>query len=85
MEVQRGTGIAGPLRPHRHSLGICCPRTIRPATGYQEWFPKLAAFDLRWSANPHVGDNKALVHKGVVILGVEESEHIVEPWLACLA
>lgn len=51
----------------------------------QYWFLKQAAFNLRWSANPHTGDKKALVHKGVTMLGVEERKHIVEPWLACLA
>ena len=64
----------------------------------QYWFPKLAAFNLRWSANPqvlpsintyvtnpHTGDKKALVHKGVATLGVEERKHIVEPWLKSLA
>ncbi|MDH1053612.1 hypothetical protein [Pseudomonas alcaligenes] len=35
--------------------------------------------------NPHTGDKKALVHKGVATLGVEERKHIVEPWLKSLA
>lgn len=63
----------------------------------QYWFPKLAAFNLRWSANPqvlpsintyvtnpHTGDKKALVHKGVAALGLQERKQIVEPWLASL-
>lgn len=64
----------------------------------QFWFPKLAAFNLRWSANPsaqpnistyvsnpHTGDKKALVKNGVAALGAEERQRIVEPWLASLA
>lgn len=63
----------------------------------QYWFPKLAAFNLNWSANPqvlpsintyvtnpHTGDKKALVHKGVATLGVADRKIIVEPWLNTL-
>ncbi|GJN55065.1 MULTISPECIES: peptidase M15 [Pseudomonas] len=63
----------------------------------QFWFPKLAAFNLRWSANPdalpnistyvsnpHTGDKKALVKNGVAALGAEERKRIVESWLANL-
>ena len=63
----------------------------------QFWFPKLAAFNLRWSGNPealpsintyvtnpHTGDRKALVKNGVATLGLEERKHIVEPWLKSL-
>lgn len=64
----------------------------------QFWFPKLAAFNLRWSANPdalpnistyvsnpHTGDKKALVKNGVAALGAEERKRIVESWLASLS
>lgn len=37
---------------------------------------------LRWSANPHTGDNGALVHEGLTMQG---GKPIVEPCLACLA
>jgi len=63
----------------------------------QFWFPKLAAFNLRWSANPdalpnistyvsnpHTGDKKALVKNGVAALGAEERKRIVDPWLASI-
>ncbi|WP_236032398.1 hypothetical protein [Pseudomonas schmalbachii] len=63
----------------------------------QLWFPKLAAFNLRWSANPdtlqnigtyvtnpHTGDKKALVKNGVATLAVGERRRIVEPWLRSL-
>lgn len=63
----------------------------------QYWFPRLAAFNLRWSGNPktlqsistyvtnpHTGDQKALVRNGVATLGPEERKQIVEPWLASL-
>ncbi|WP_276488677.1 peptidase M15 [Ectopseudomonas mendocina] len=64
----------------------------------QHWFPRLAAFNLRWSANPkvlpsintyvanpHTGDRKALVQKGVAALGPEARQRIVQPWLSSLA
>ncbi|HBP1718556.1 TPA: peptidase M15 [Pseudomonas aeruginosa] len=63
----------------------------------QFWFPKLAAFNLRWSANPatlpsistyvrnpHTGDRTALVKDGVAACGLEERKLIVGPWLASL-
>lgn len=63
----------------------------------QFWFPKLAAFNLRWSGNPnvlpnintyvnnpHTGDKTALVKDGVAALGLDEREKIVRPWLASL-
>ncbi|MNZ34701.1 hypothetical protein D3C78_520820 [compost metagenome] len=63
----------------------------------QFWFPKLAAFNLRWSANPdtlqsistyvtnpHTGDKKALVKKGISTLAVGERRRIVEAWLKSL-
>ncbi|MEL7937769.1 peptidase M15 [Pseudomonas delhiensis] len=63
----------------------------------QFWFPRLAAFNLRWSANPgtlpnistyvsnpHTGDKKALVKNGMAALGAEERKRIAEPWLASL-
>jgi hypothetical protein len=46
------------------------------------WLGKLAALNLHWNANPNTGDNKALVHEGVTMLGAEERKHIIE---ACLA
>ncbi len=64
----------------------------------QFWFPKLAAFNLRWSANPEVqqsistyvsnpntGDKKALVKNGVAVLEAEDRKRIVDPWLASLS
>jgi hypothetical protein len=61
----------------------------------QFWFPKLAAFNLRWSANPntlpsintyvanpHTGDKRALVKEGVATLSLEERKAIIRPWLA---
>ena len=61
----------------------------------QYWFPKLAAFNLRWSGNPnalpsistyvnnpHTGDKKALVKDGVATLGLAERKAITQPWLA---
>lgn len=64
----------------------------------QFWFPKLAAFNLRWSGNPnalpsistyvtnpHVGNKKALVKDGVATLSLDERKAIVRPWLASLA
>lgn len=64
----------------------------------QYWFPKLAAFNLRWSANPqvlpsintyvtnpHTADRKALVQKGVATLALKERKQIVEPWLQSLS
>lgn len=63
----------------------------------QFWFPKLAAFNLRWSGNPmllpnistyvvnpHTGDKKALVKDGVATLGLDERKRIVQPWLDSL-
>lgn len=63
----------------------------------QYWFPKLAAFNLRWSGNsnalpcistyvnnPHTGDKKALVNDGVATLGLAERKAITQPWLASL-
>ena len=63
----------------------------------QYWFPKLAAFNLRWSGNPntlpsistyvnnpHTGDKKALVKDGVATLGLAERKTITQPWLASL-
>lgn len=63
----------------------------------QFWFPKLAAFNLRWSANPatlpsintyvpnpHTGDRTALVKDGVARCSLEERKLIVGPWLASL-
>jgi len=64
----------------------------------QFWFPRLAAFNLRWSANPntlpsigtyvtnpHTGDRKALVKDGVATLNLDERKVIVRPWLESLA
>ncbi|MNG13222.1 hypothetical protein D3C84_968880 [compost metagenome] len=63
----------------------------------QFWFPKLAAFNLRWSANPatrpsistyvanpHTGDKKALVKDGIATLTPQQRQQIVEPWLRSL-
>lgn len=63
----------------------------------QFWFPKLAAFNLRWSANPatrqsigtyvanpHTGDKQALVKDGIATLTAQQRQQIVEPWLASL-
>lgn len=64
----------------------------------QFWFPKLAAFNLRWSGNPaalpsintyvtnpHTGDRKAIVKDGLPKLSVEERNEVVDAWLASLA
>lgn len=64
----------------------------------QFWFPKLAAFNLRWSANPatrqsigtyvanpHAGDKKALVKDGIATLTPQQRHQIVEPWLTSIA
>ncbi len=64
----------------------------------QFWFPKLAACNLGWRANPgvgqsiqtyvpnpHTGDKKALVKEGVATLTLQQRIHIVEPWLVSLA
>ncbi|MCY1525761.1 hypothetical protein D9M68_607530 [compost metagenome] len=64
----------------------------------QFWFPKLAAFNLRWSANPatrpsistyvanpHTGDKKALVKDGIATLTPQQRQRIIQPWLASLA
>lgn len=64
----------------------------------QFWFPKLAAFNLRWSANPttrpsistyvvnpHTGDKKALVKDGIAALTAQQRQRIIQPWLASLA
>ncbi len=63
----------------------------------QFWFPKLAAFNLRWSANPktlpnistyvlnpHTGDKKALVKDGQASLGLDERKRIMQLWLDSL-
>lgn len=64
----------------------------------QFWYPKLAAFNLRWSGNPqalpsistyitnpHTGNRQALVKKGVSTLSIEERQRIVAPWLKSLS
>lgn len=43
---------------------------------------KLTALNLRWDASPHTGDNKALVHEGVTMLGTEERKHVIEAYRA---
>ncbi len=63
----------------------------------QYWFPKLAAFNLGWHANPaarqsirtyvtnpHTGDKKALVTAGVPIMDRPQREAIITPWLTSL-
>lgn len=63
----------------------------------QFWFPKLAAFNLNWSANPdlqrsirtyvvnpHTGDKKALVDRGRESLLPEQRAPIVSTWLESL-
>lgn len=63
----------------------------------QFWFPKLAAFNLRWSANPgalpgistyvvnpHTGDKKPLVKDGVAVLEPAQRQSVVAEWLASL-
>lgn len=63
----------------------------------QFWFPKLAAFNLRWSANPatkqhvstyvanpHTGNKKALVKNGVATLDQGQRAELVNRWLASL-
>jgi hypothetical protein len=63
----------------------------------QFWFPKLSAFNLRWSGNPsalpsistyvtnpHAGDKKALVKDGVALLDLEERKFLVAAWLESL-
>lgn len=64
----------------------------------QYWFPKLAAFNLGWRANPqirpsirtyvanpHSGDRKALVNDGVATLSPSERQTQVEAWLESLS
>jgi hypothetical protein len=63
----------------------------------QYWFPKLAAFNLGWRANPnarqsirtyvanpHTGDKKALVSDGIATLNASERSSIVSAWLDSL-
>lgn len=63
----------------------------------QHWFPRLAAFNLNWSANPevrrsirtyvtnpHTGDRKALVDRGRESMTREERKPIVTSWLDSL-
>ena len=63
----------------------------------QFWFPRLAAFNLRWSSNPnvrqsigtrvvnpHTGDTEALVTEGVALLSREVRNALVERWLSSL-
>ena len=63
----------------------------------QYWFPKLAAFNLRWSANPatkqsistyvtnpHTNDRKALVTRGVATLDESQRAEITGRWLSSL-
>ncbi len=63
----------------------------------QFWFPKLAAFNLRWSANPatrqsistyvlnpHTGDRKALVSRGVASLEQSQRAEMTSRWLRSL-
>ncbi|MBD2835543.1 peptidase M15 [Pseudomonas sp. JM0905a] len=63
----------------------------------QFWFPRLAAFNLRWSSNPnvrqsigtrvvnpHTGNSEALVTNGVALLSREERNALVERWLSSL-
>lgn len=64
----------------------------------QFWFPRLAAFNLGWRANPavkqsiqtyvenpHTGGRKALVLDGVATLDQDARQQIVKPWLESLA
>lgn len=64
----------------------------------QFWFPRLAAFNLRWSsnpnvgqsigtkvANPHTGDAEALVANGVASLSREERNALVDRWISSLS
>ncbi len=95
MLIHRGfTGHA--CRPHEKSgLAWWIHDNLPYASQY--WFPKLAAFNLRWSGNPnalpsistyvnnpHTGDKKALVKDGVATLGLAERKAITQPWLASL-
>ncbi len=63
----------------------------------QFWFPKLAAFNLSWRANPAIkqslqtyvtnpntGDKKALVKDGVATLSPSERSAIVSAWIDSL-
>lgn len=63
----------------------------------QFWFPKLAAFNLRWSANPgalpgistyvvmpHTGDKKPLVKDSIAVLEPAHRKAVVAAWLANL-
>lgn len=63
----------------------------------QFWFPKLAAFNLGWRANPavaqsiqtyvvnpHTGDKKALVKDGVAALNPQQRHKLVDAWLSSL-
>ncbi|MGS0941476.1 peptidase M15 [Pseudomonas luteola] len=63
----------------------------------QYWFPKLAAFNLGWRANPntrqsiqtyvenpHASNRKALVSNGIAVLDQTARARIVTPWLNSL-
>ncbi|WP_044872497.1 hypothetical protein [Pseudomonas sp. LFM046] len=64
----------------------------------QFWFPRLAAFNLRWSANPntrqsigtnvvnpHTGGNEALVAEGIASLSRDERCVLVDRWISSLS
>ncbi|WP_324733398.1 peptidase M15 [Pseudomonas paeninsulae] len=63
----------------------------------QYWFPKLAAFNLGWRANPavkksiktyvanpHTGDKKALVKNGSACLNQHQRSTLITPWVTSL-
>lgn len=63
----------------------------------QYWFPKLAAFNLGWRANPsvkqsiqtyvknpHTRDKKALVKDGVAFLNQQQRNALITPWITSL-
>jgi hypothetical protein len=63
----------------------------------QYWFPKLAAFNLGWRANPsvkqsiqsyvnnpHTGDKKALVKNGVACISPQERNTLLAAWISSL-
>lgn len=63
----------------------------------QYWFPRLAAFNLRWSANPnikqsigtkvlnpHTENSEPLVEAGIALWTESERNRLVDRWLASL-
>lgn len=56
-------------------LGFACLVDLRQPTLRQSVpAPSNCASNWSWSADPHTGNKKALVHKGVIVLGVEKRQ-----------